>query len=122
MNYEQHYFSYRYQGSSCGGKKNTAESQANKGKKNTADSQAAKGSCGGKKNTVQSQAAKGSLGGINNTPESQRNKGILGGHINTPEKQHIKALQCRSRGVVRTLINCLGSCSVSIHHHRATFL
>ena len=112
---------------SCGGKKNTAESQANKGKKNTAESQAAKGSYGGKKNsaesqankgkkntaepqankgkqnTSESQATKGSCGGINNTPESQRNKGIIGGHNNTPEKQHIKASHRRSSGVVGTV-------------------
>ena len=60
---------------SCGGKKNTAASQANKGKKNTAESQAAKGSCGGKKNTAESQAAKGSSGGKKNTAASQANKG-----------------------------------------------
>ena len=112
---------------SCGGKRNTAESQANKGKKNTAESQAIKGkkntaesqaakfSAGGKKNTAESQAAKGkkntaesqaakgSFGGINNTPESQRNKGIVGGHGNTPEKQHIKASRRRHCGVVPTV-------------------
>ena len=116
---------------SCGGKRNTAESQAIKGKKNTAESQAAKGSAGGKKNTAESQAAKGScggkkntsesqadkgkkntaesqaakgsFGGINNTPESQRNKGIVGGNSNTPEKQHIKALGRRHCGVVRAV-------------------
>ena len=84
---------------SCGGKKNTAESQADKGKKNTAESQAAKGSCGGKKNTAESQAAKGSCGGKKNTAESQADKGkkntaesqaakgSFGGINNTPESQ-----------------------------------
>ena len=68
------------------GKKNTSESQAIKGKKNTAESQAAKGSAGGKKNTAESQAAKGSCGGKKNTSESQADKGKK----NTAESQAIK--------------------------------
>ena len=96
---------------SLGGKKNTAESQANKGKNNTVESQAAKGSCGGKRNTVEcqadkgrkntaesqaekgkkntaeSQAAKGSFGGKKNTAESQAAKGSAGGKKNTAESQ-----------------------------------
>ena len=80
---------------SSGGKKNTAESQANKGKKNTAESQAAKGSSGGKKNTAESQAAKGKKNtaesqankGKKNTAESQAAKGSSGGKKNTSESQ-----------------------------------
>ena len=68
---------------SCGGKKNTSESQADKGKKNTAESQAIKG----KKNTAESQAAKGSAGGKKNTAESQAAKGFCGGKKNTSESQ-----------------------------------
>ena len=75
---------------SSGGKKNTSESQAIKGKKNTAESQAAKGSAGGKKNTAESQAAKGSCGGKKNTSESQADKGSSGGKKNTAESQAIK--------------------------------
>ena len=101
---------------SFGGKKNTAESQADKGKKNTAESQAAKGSSRGKKNTsksqanngkknnAESQAAKGSSGGKKNTAESQANKGkkntaesqaakgSSGGINNTPESQRNKGI------------------------------
>ena len=73
-----------------GGKRNTAESQADKGKKNTAESQAAKGSFGGKKNTAESQAAKGSAGGKKNTAESQAAKGSSGGKKNTAESQAAK--------------------------------
>ena len=80
---------------SCGGKRNTAESQADKGKNNTAESQAAKGSCGGKKNTSESQADKGkkntaesqAIKGKKNTAESQAAKGSAGGKKNTSESQ-----------------------------------
>ena len=74
---------------SSGGKKNSAESQANKGKKNTVESQVAKGLSGGKKNTSESQAdngkknpaespaAKGPSGTKKNTAESRADKGKM---------------------------------------------
>ena len=80
---------------SCGGRRNTAESQADKGENNTAESKAANGSCGGKKNTSESQADKGkkntaesqAIKGKKNTAESQAAKGSAGGKKNTSESQ-----------------------------------